>query len=288
MKKLASLLALITISWSCEKEIDYQIPDPGEKIVVSAELVDGEIPKVYLSTSVYSMSAASPKTSDIYTGWLFSNHPDSPFKLEAKLDSNSFRPQYYYTTSHEIKAGKAYRIEANAPNLDPISSSVIIPPVSPIQNLIFDSITREITFNLLDKVGVDNYYYIEIRDQENDYQLIYSTADPILEFFGFSSDFLDGDQNGRNFGPAAYFDDNSFKNDRKQVSIRLEEFNVLNRDFYVYLYSISESMYRFRLTKAANGFGDEIFSEPVQLYSNVEGGYGILSAKSSSRSLVRY
>ena len=86
---------------------------------------------------------------------------------------------------------------------------------------------------------------------------------------------------------AEFFDDNQFKNGSKNVAIRLENFGQQS-NFYVVLNTISFSNYRFQLSKAANGFSDGFFSEPVQIFSNVSGGYGIMSGKTSSRSLIQY
>lgn len=286
MKKLISLLFFVAILSSCEKEIDYQIPDPGDKIVVSSLLNAGEAPIIYLSTSVYSMSAGRPKTSNIYSAKLFTNHPDSPFELEAKLDPDGFDSLFYYTSSHIISEGVSYRLEVSAPGLEPVSVSTAIPNKSIIENARYDTATRELRFNFNDPSNSANFYWVEIISANQSYPLFFSSADPTLEFFDSYVDPLSNDTEGRSYGIAAFFDDNQFNGQNKEVSIRTEDFSV--NDFYVYLHSISESYYRFRITEAASSFSDGFFSEPVQLFSNVKGGYGIMSGQSSDRSLISF
>jgi hypothetical protein len=287
MKNLMTLLALSLIFSSCEKEIDYEIPDPGDKIVVSGRLEDGQSPKIYLSTSVYSMLAREPKTSNIYTAKLYSDAPNSPFELQAVLDPNNlFDSLYYYTTANTIEAGRNYRLEVSAPNLDPVSAQTGVPDITLIENVRFDTATRDLRFNFMDKASTSNYYIVELRGVDNPYQFYISTADPSLEFFSFSQDPF-GEGESRTYGTEAFLDDNQFNGQRKEINIRLEDFSNNNR-FYVYLHSISESFYRFRLTEAAGDFNESPFSEPVQIFSNVSGGYGIIAGSSSDRSLVSF
>jgi len=286
MKKLLSLLALMVILSSCEKEIDYKIPDPGDKIVVSGQLVSGKAPKIYLSTSVYSMEAGIPKTSNIYSAKLFTNDPNSPFELEAKLGNSSFDSVYYYTSAHIIGQAKTYRLEVSAPNLDPVSASTLVPPSTAIASTRYDTATKELRFSFNDQPNNSDYYFIQLIHAGQNYPLYFSSADPTLEFFEFSGDPFGGEGEGRSYGSAAFFDDNQFKGMSKEVNIRIEDY--INADFYIYLHSISESYYRFRLTEAAGGFSDGFFSEPVQLFSNVEGGYGIITGQSSDSVLIRY
>jgi hypothetical protein len=287
MKRVIILLSLSLVFSSCEKEIDYQIPDPGDKIVVSANLENGEIPEVYISTSVYSMLARDPKTDDIYSANLFTDDPDSPFELQPQLQiTNGYDSSYVYTSSHIVNEGKSYRLEVSAPGLGSITASTIVPAVKLIENVLFDQVSNELTFNFKDNASQDNFYLIELKASGSDYSLFFSSADPSLDFFDFQANPLGGDGDGRNYGSEAFFDDNQFQGKHKKISIRLEDF-VEGNQFYVYLHSISESYYRFRLTEQAaneNGF----FSEPVQLFSNVEGGYGILAGRSNSRSLITF
>lgn len=61
---------------------------------------------------------------------------------------------------------------------------------------------------------------------------------------------------------------------------------VVGKEVFVELQSLSPSYYRFRKTfKASSGTYEnimELFTEPVQIYSNVKGGIGILGSYSSS------
>jgi hypothetical protein len=288
MKRVIILLSLNLVFSSCEKEIDYQIPDPGDKIVVSANLENGEIPEVYISTSVYSMLARDPKTDKIYSANLYTDDPDSPFELQPQLQiTNGYDSSYVYTSSHIVNEGKSYRLEVSAPGLESISATTMVPAIKQIENVRFDTISKDLTFSFIDEANQDNFYFIQLRDAVNDFGLTFSSADPSLDFFEFGGDPFGGDNDGRSYGFEAFFDDSQFQGNRKGVSIRLEDF-ADGRPFHVYLYCISESYYRFRLTLKARGFSDGFFSEPVQLFSNVEGGYGILAGRSNSRSLITF
>jgi hypothetical protein len=54
----------------------------------------------------------------------------------------------------------------------------------------------------------------------------------------------------------------------------------------VELQSISESYYQYLKSMTSNGGGDDFFSEPVQVYSNITNGIGILGSYTQSSKVV--
>jgi len=57
---------------------------------------------------------------------------------------------------------------------------------------------------------------------------------------------------------------------------------ITRQELIVVLQSISESYYHYLKTIAANQSGEDFFSEPVQIYSNIQNGLGILGSYTSS------
>lgn len=56
----------------------------------------------------------------------------------------------------------------------------------------------------------------------------------------------------------------------------------VKRELYVELQSISESYFKYIQSRSASMSSNDFFSEPVQIYSNIKGGIGILGSYSSS------
>jgi len=60
------------------------------------------------------------------------------------------------------------------------------------------------------------------------------------------------------------------------------------REITVRLESLCESNYKYYSSLSLSGYvGDGVFSEPVQIYSNIKGGMGIVGAYSASRSTIQ-
>jgi len=57
---------------------------------------------------------------------------------------------------------------------------------------------------------------------------------------------------------------------------------ITRQELIVVLQSISESYYHYLKTIAANQSGEDFFSEPVQIYSNIQNGLGIFGSYTSS------
>ncbi len=78
------------------------------------------------------------------------------------------------------------------------------------------------------------------------------------------------------------------------VYIRLEDFTIFPHYDYirqrvkVEIHSLSEKLYRsLRSQELASGTIGDIFSEPVKIYSNMQGGYGILGAYTTTEKVVQ-
>ena len=127
-----------------------------------------------------------------------------------------------------------------------------------------------------------------------DYEVAITSDDIVFGIAG--SDFLDTEVenpyhlfsdelfNGREYGLKFEFDN--------MVSIPLSEipseygyYRIFKRESHVVMRSISQAYYLYvRSRQAAQSEG--IFSEPVQIYSNVEGGIGILAASTRTDYII--
>lgn len=80
-----------------------------------------------------------------------------------------------------------------------------------------------------------------------------------------------------------YFQKTQFKDEPDTTNPTHVNTNTITKqELIVVLQSISESYYYYLKTIAANQSGENFFSEPVQIYSNIQNGLGILGSYNSS------
>lgn len=287
MKNLAYLLPILALSlWSCEKELDYQIPDPGTKAVIAAQLNSGQGIEAFISRSVYSLSSQQPATADDFTALLYTDDPASPFELIPQNYNVGFEPQFVYRLAYDIEDSKTYRLVVTGPGIPEASVEEKVLDSIPFQNIRYNRDTKEFTFMVRDDVRTDDYYMITV-NEFGGIDMPFSSVDLDLEFFEFDDFFGDGDTEGRQYGIKAFIKDDNFNGKYREFTVRAEG---MSPAVFIELrfHHISESFYRYELTKSAYNYSDGFFSEPTQIFSNVDNGYGIMTSSSANVYKVQY
>lgn len=285
MKKLSYILPLLAL-WSCEKELDYELPDPGPQIVIDTRLKSGQGMEVFLSESVYSLSSADPKSRDDFEAWLYTDDPSSPFQLTAEAYNPGYEPQFVYRTPHQVNANQNYRLVVRGPGFPEATVSERVPSPVEIDTVTYNRTDKEFTFRFKDNGSTDDYYMITVNELGAD-DLVYSSLDLALEFFEFQDFIGDSEFDGRQYGFVSYLKDDEFNGKTRELKVRIEgETSAVFVELR--LHHISSSYYRHELTKSAYNYSDGFFSEPSQIYSNVENGYGIMATSASSVRRVQF
>jgi len=135
-----------------------------------------------------------------------------------------------------------------------------------------------VTIRFQDQPDVKNYYEIAI----------YSKYDPMFDdkdfVFIYSSDLS---HTRGAFDDNILLDDDSFDGTIKEIELKIERRNVVApAEFYLEFRSINEGFYKY--TKTLNQWGnvnDNPFASPVQIFSNVDQGLGVIALKNTD--LVR-
>lgn len=275
MKKAFYLLPLVALM-ACEKEIDYEIPDPGKRAVLETRMLTGDLLELYLSESVYSLSSEDPSSAGDFDAKLHTNDPNSPFDFIPILIDRGFESQWVYRLDYDLQPGDSYRIEVSKDGLPNASARETVPSAVDIEDLQYDPSTKEFSFTLKDSAATKDYYMISINVLDGD-NIFYSTLDLDIEFFDFQGFFGDGETDGRQYGVQGFLSDQNFNGRQRNIKVRVEDTGNPAVFIELRLHHVSESYYRHELTKAAYQSSDGFFSEPVQIYSNVENGYGIMA-----------
>lgn len=202
---------------------------------------------------------------------------------------------YYY--SHIIaEQNKNYSLKIFAPGTDTVFCEDIIPEKTILQSVSYtDSVLINEDGNIINELRLDfqdfdgpNFYEIELAGNDtvrNTYVPVSDNNVPII--FDKNSDPVITSTGLLDYDPRTLiFTDKMF--DGQHCSVRIYFYTQWYRDYNlkIILRSVSESYYRYKEKQFAYLFSldYDIFSgmsEPVNLYSNVTGGYGIFAGYSS-------
>lgn len=268
---------------SCETTIDYDLPTEPSKITIDTKLKTGDSVAVVVGTSIYALSSNNPILMDTTAKvWLYENNvPVSRLTITENPAPRNVR--FFFSSDYKLKANQTYKVEASLNGYTTAFGEGISKDSVPISSTQFDSISKNLVLTFQDPPTKGDYYMITISNQSPYYLHNYSTNDVVLDFFdntSFDDPFGDGSGNEK-YGTNGYLSDQYFNGKTKTLKLRIDEIYVGNDPnfdirYYVQLWRISEDLYEHQRTKAIAWQSDNPFSEPVQIYSNISNGYGIV------------
>lgn len=285
---LASVL-LAGVLASCEKIIDITIPDKERKIVVNGLISSGQPVRISLSKS---QSVLENDSLIVIPG-----ADVRLFKGDAPIGKLKDSAGGIYTLPGFIpEAGTTYRLTAAGGGLAPVQAFTTLPAVVPIVEVDTATLTGEwgqqelrISVKFNDPAGVTNFYGfgVEITNKVYDYNTMTYTGEKETHqayLYGNTDRFLK--EESTSFEGKLYFDDLLFDGKTKTVEFGLSDHMYIESDtvwLKVNMEQVDKPFYLHILSynsyQQANG---NPFSEPVQVYTNVEGGYGIFSGISTA------
>lgn len=281
MRSFLISIVFISALTSCEKEIplDKEVKEP--KIVVNGIFSANETIRVHLSES----------RDILYEGFL----PDLTTGTVQLFDADNvllgeFIHEAYgmYVLENVIpESGKIYHLKVSAPGYNSVTASSETPSIIAISQIdtvrAGDRMKYEITFQ--DDVNQQNFYELKMInltyyfDEEmgeyypsvspyfcsNETIIQNSSGQTEGEYCSTSMLFSDASFNGQNFSFSA---SNYFYQDSTFVAITLSS---VSNDYYKYKISLA----KYQETQGSP------FAQPVQVYSNIENGFGIFGGYSS-------
>jgi len=342
--KIISLILLSTITISCRKVLNIEVPEKDKKIVINAIFLPDSNAKIFISKSIGVLENLNNDTFINFDKFLLpdaevSLFEDNNFKEKLTFNTNSF----FTEGSTTLQTNKKYKIVASHKNYtDQASFNFEIPQLVPIQSVnsiyeteqytqpiydqngqyIKDSIFQNIKYlefkiNFKDPENIDNYYLLSI-----EYQSPITTYNPqtneldTVDYYYYSVGYRiigietdphndDGIISNNSFYLprvnllyniyGAVFNDSWFQKGNYTLTARLDfgyvdyknstiKSNILKKEKYrITLYSATKDLlyYASSLDLYYKTNGDP-FSEPVNVYSNVNGGYGFICALNPS------
>ena len=293
MKRTLYILTMLMIS--CTTPVDITESDFIPKMVVGGVFTPGEPVRVLISPERDILSVLVPE--DHISGAsvaLNQNNQEITILVEKRnaLDSTIIDPGAYEASGLDatiIEMGSTYEVTISKAGYPNARAMVTIPSVIPVFNVDTSYVTRfggEFTLNvviLIPEVVSEAYYQLytvlEFGEYESDsITRLIDTTLPTVESFKLEDHLLDD----------LLFEDGKIPNDRK-VKLRLPLPNVRSLregpgpTFTMELRNLSEEYFRYLDTSLLQELqsGDP-FSQPVNVFSNVEGGLGIVGSYTKS------
>ncbi len=279
---LTALLGLTIIS--CEKEIPLDAEQKEPRIVVNSIFGDGDTIYVHVSESrdvlfegdLPNLTTADVKLQDVNGNVLgnFTHQGDGVYKLNG------------YTAS----TGQEYILIVSNNGFKEVYAQTKTPYANVISNI--DTVRQGNEMNYAIKFtdpSVTNYYAVAIEQitiGEDGFGGYYMYSDYYFETSEIFTQNGSADVDGTKYGSIFLFSDATFNGGQcvfdASTYVPIESFD--STIVVVSLMSLSEDYFKYKLSleKYQETAGDP-FAQPVQVYSNVENGFGIFGGYSVYR-----
>lgn len=287
---LYTLLAIVILfATGCSKELEIDIPYPGDKLVLLGYAKYGEPLRISLQ---YTQPVLDTFSLDFLTNADVKLWQNDTFVSQLTYKGNSiYGTEYLTDTIHE------YHITATAAGYPPVKSTKIkipSPPKATFGNFYIDA-TCELydfpclygTLTITDDALTDDTYSLEILTY-------YSNSDYSYYAFDFQPvNFVCADigSNTSLDGGNRYFKDLCFNGKTIQIRLRLISDNYPQHDSYgndiffshhlLKIHKLDYNLYRQESTPYIEEGFFQIFTPATNTYSNIESGYGIFGAYST-------
>ncbi|MGB1241177.1 MAG: DUF4249 family protein [Chitinophagales bacterium] len=219
----------------------------------------------------------------------------------------------YYLAPVDIgrpKEGTNYHIEVNSPEFGTATANSNVPKKASFKNAYISNEDYidpsggnekvEITIELEDEASIENYYYLTVNSIysnpefgiEDSWVVCFSSSDPVFDADEYGSDFIEIEEAADVYycGGITTFRDLLFEGESKTFKIYVDHYEIFDysynpdtgeeirtrRDIQLILGSMSRDIYNYKRSARSQSWNqDNPFAEPIQVYSNIEGGVGI-------------
>lgn len=310
MKKRINILILAVAAMmavGCEKVVEFDMGDIEPKVVVNSLVQMDSTISMKLTYSRFFLEGGYGNNAfrviDNAAITLLRN--GMPESVTGGLDG-------IYTSSCKPQPGDTLSLVVSVPGHEEITSGCRIPSKANYEVVDFEvdsngrwgDIQCRLRLKINDVAGERNFYRISALGWDSYWDSIsprdrmkitFECSDPVFGDATNIETVIDGGDNTR-YGQELDFADTYFEGSSHVLTITFSIYDYLYYDggvhstlpsewpIELFVTSISEELYRYSQTKnAAEGELFGLFSEPVQVYSNIKGGVGIFAAQTTDK-----
>lgn len=265
---------------SCYKEVPIDFENISPKLALSGEITEDSIISVYITASKFVADTNMYYINDA----IVNLYSDGVFSEQLQLDSLG-----WYSSVLKAKVGIEYKVEVKHYNYENIFAKTTIPekPIIDTCEFFYDfgPFTEgydgsKITISLSDIQNQDNFYYIKGIFLNGMFITLSKPLDAVLLS---EKELING----------YLFTDNLFKNTQHDLVLHISR---ANRDTFFYdikIQTVTEDFYKFynswtdyQYARYNNYF--DFNTEPIEVYSNVQNGYGIFYGYNEKKYTISY
>lgn len=285
MKNLFLVAASLAFA-SCETIVNIDLPEHKRALVVNSLFAHDSVLTVEVSHSIGSLDNSQINFVDNAT-------------VEIYKDGNyvgtlpSIGDGKYASSGVVARHGSSYTVKASAPAYDPVSSTTKVPVPVAVTSWslkdsavsIYGSYMAELSLTFNDPPGERNFYMLElyvVDSMGNSYREgIFpkteesTTEQAVYPFILINDELINGKTYTVNALMESYLV--FMVTPPNGTGNLVARFKSISSDFYLYL--------KTRDLQAMNGGNP--FSEPVRVYSNIDGGYGIFAGSSATSVTIK-
>ncbi len=294
-------IIIILVSSSCREIIPIEIEDSDRKIVLNALVSeDGLEARASLSLGINDRNENVIFINDAILT-LYKNDEEQGNLIANPIDNKG----HFIMPGFIPEAGANYTLTVDKSPYESVYASCQIPASSAIDTIYYQEENLSdfgYTYTVFsffitidDSKDEENFYFISdsatYKYTYFDYDLQKDTTFSYTEsYYMQSNDPIIG---SNDYSNRMLFSDELFNGQKRAVKVSIDEYAFYNDttilDFY--LYSITKDYYLFLKSKELQMQSDEfarlLGATPVQVYNNVEGGYGYFGGYSYSKKTIR-
>ena len=299
MKYYILLITLLLTIMSCEKEVKIDQKEYPPKIVLNSIITPNS------SEIIVELSESRDMLYDKYDFPPISNATIKLFDNNTYIDTLTEVSDGIYSISHSVLPTHTYKLEVSNTKFDNVTATTVVPTPATITNFnttLDQNLKSDINITIQDVGSEENFYGVEI-----------TRLDSINDTTSFSSGYSESSYACSNSQVIEYPSQdgivgenctNLFLFTDKLFAGTTYTFNCYNENtfwgggpdgidiftkIWVNLKTINEDYYQYTLSTniALENYGNP-FAEPVRIYSNVEGGFGIFGSYSVYKDSISF
>jgi hypothetical protein len=278
-------LVLMIVFTSCEKTIDINVESKATKLVVNSLISIS--PDSVVAVNVSKSLSILDNDNIVYINDATVNlYENGVFLQTLSFDNNG----NYYAYQVTPDFGKNYSLKVSAPGYKDAYAENNIP--MPIQIISVDTMTVSGEWNdmlqckikFYDNPDERNYYFFNVRSLNEKYDPDSTINYSLSNIYFDSTDPIVEETLKNNFG--ILFSDEMINGQTYSLSVLLNKYDFTGNDTIMVYFNLNSITYDFYLyaksyANHVSAQGDP-FAEPVQVYNNITGGYGVFAGFSSS------
>lgn len=307
MKPILYTLGAVIAVWlftACETVVEVELPERNSKLVLNSLFSPDSSLVLTLSASKGILEAG--ELEHVNNGSIEVRGSDGSYaRVSGRGTGTQPLLYYYYHLPLKTKAHVTYTVKASAPGFEEVSATDELPGPVEIDKIdtstlrFFDTEEKQVSITFTDPGNAKNFYETRLY-----YLIYYPVYDSTGQVIGMAPEvgelpsYISSEGLFSEGIDESVFTDDLFNGSSFTVQLAFDEAiypqfgDSIPADFPVFLIaelrSASENYYRFTSSylRYQSSSGDP-FAQPVQVFNNVKGGFGIFAGYSASRDTMQ-